>query len=195
MPLTLEKSTEPFLAQAKKDETGNLLKLEFLWVKRGNKIYKGWSSTVLGNICLMPGQLTMEINSAERAEKAQKLLNKYLKESIGRTQVLIEAMQSKLFEEITNDQAKNRNEGKRSFNSSAVQFKVAAMTKAHWEGWLDASIPALHGKTPRQAVKTKIGRERLEAILLHFERMNQNASDNNVIGPDIGHLRSVLGLN
>ncbi len=35
----------------------------------------------------------------------------------------------------------------------------------HWEEWLDISVPALRGETPRQAAKTEEGRELLKALL------------------------------
>jgi hypothetical protein len=36
--------------------------------------------------------------------------------------------------------------------------------------WPDIKLPALKGKTPRQAVKTKDGREMVEAMLLDSSR-------------------------
>ncbi|MDH3883913.1 MAG: MbcA/ParS/Xre antitoxin family protein [Desulfobacterales bacterium] len=44
------------------------------------------------------------------------------------------------------------------------------MVTAHWEDWVDQKIPALEGKTPREAVKTSDGRESVEALLIHAER-------------------------
>jgi len=40
----------------------------------------------------------------------------------------------------------------------------------HWEGWVDEKIPALGGKSPRQAVKSADGRESVEALLRSAER-------------------------
>ena len=51
-----------------------------------------------------------------------------------------------------------------------IRAKLAEMMAAHWEGWVDENIPALGGKTPRQAVKTADGRESVEALLRSAER-------------------------
>jgi hypothetical protein len=53
-------------------------------------------------------------------------------------------------------------------------------------------IPALNGKTPRQATRTRDGRELLEALLLDFERRAGTAPgmDEEVTR----ELRSTLGL-
>ena len=48
--------------------------------------------------------------------------------------------------------------------------------EAQWEGWYNERVPALQNKTPLQAARTKAGRERLEALLLEFERRNEEVS-------------------
>ncbi|NTU64061.1 MAG: hypothetical protein HGB05_11850 [Chloroflexi bacterium] len=47
--------------------------------------------------------------------------------------------------------------------------------------------------TPRQAAKTPLGRERLEALLAEFS-WRQEASPNNLIRVDIDWIRRELGL-
>ena len=44
-----------------------------------------------------------------------------------------------------------------------------------------------------EAAKTKLGRERLEALLLQFERHNLDMDDN-LFKADINYLKSELGL-
>lgn len=51
-----------------------------------------------------------------------------------------------------------------------VREHIEKTLSAHWKGWIDDKIPALNGKTPRQAVKTPDGRESVEALLLDAER-------------------------
>ena len=51
-----------------------------------------------------------------------------------------------------------------------VRANLAQMVAVHWEGWVDEKIPALGGKSPRQAVKTADGRESVEALLRSAER-------------------------
>jgi len=51
-----------------------------------------------------------------------------------------------------------------------VREHLANVLGDHWSEWVDTKIPALGGKTPRQAVKTPAGRESVEALLLDAER-------------------------
>jgi len=51
-----------------------------------------------------------------------------------------------------------------------VREQLAGMISKHWEGWIDDKIPALGGKSPREAVKSADGREAVEALLLDAER-------------------------
>ena len=44
------------------------------------------------------------------------------------------------------------------------------MIQSHWQNWINDRIPALDGKTPRQAVNTPDGKESVEALLLDAER-------------------------
>lgn len=76
-----------------------------------------------------------------------------------------------------------------------VRAKIAEMMTAHWDGWVDSEIPALGGKTPRSAVKTRDGRESVEALLLMAERNAKQ--DTNMGEPElraIDEVRRVLGL-
>ncbi len=72
--------------------------------------------------------------------------------------------------------------------------RVAARFKAeHWTTWLDQSIPALEGLTPREAVKTEDGLELLEALLADYDFKNREMPDN-PMQPDTAALRRELGL-
>ena len=51
-----------------------------------------------------------------------------------------------------------------------VQAHLTEMMRKHWEGWVDDNIPALGGKSPREAVKTADGREAVDALLQGAER-------------------------
>jgi hypothetical protein len=42
--------------------------------------------------------------------------------------------------------------------------------RKHYEAWADQPIPALSGKTPRQASRTPAGRKSVEALLAQFKR-------------------------
>ena len=51
-----------------------------------------------------------------------------------------------------------------------IREHLGEMFSKHWETWVDESIPALGGRTPRDAVTTADGREAVEALLQDAER-------------------------
>ena len=63
----------------------------------------------------------------------------------------------------------------------------------HWASWPDVPLPALRGKTPRQAAKDPIGRELLESLFLDFDAQNSRVEDESQ-RVDIAKLRRELGL-
>lgn len=65
--------------------------------------------------------------------------------------------------------------------------------EAHWEGWYNERVPALQNKTPLQAARTRGGRERLEALLIEFERRNEEDSQP-YLRVDINAMRKKLRL-
>ena len=66
------------------------------------------------------------------------------------------------------------------------------LARRHWEKWLQTRVPALGNKTPRQAMRTAGGRERLEALLAQFERDAEGSQQS--ASADVDFLRSALGL-
>jgi len=65
--------------------------------------------------------------------------------------------------------------------------------EAQWENWYNDRIPALGDKTPLEAARTKSGRERLEALLLQFERMDERIPEPE-LRVDVAAMRKRLGL-
>ena len=80
-------------------------------------------------------------------------------------------------------------------DSPDVRRQIKEFYTNHWRAWVDDSIPALGGKTPREAVQTADGREAVEALLFEAER-------HGIDDPKTGELerdgillaRSLLGL-
>ena len=192
LPLTLEDEAEEFLQGAKKDKSGKIMRMKFPWLEEGNKKHKSWGHTVLGHIILEVGRLILETNSQERAQRGGELLSRYLGEAISFQQTLIETFEQKMKSlQIANA---NKNESTQNLLEPEIQEHFKVMAKEHWENWLDESIPVLENKTPRQAARTKEGKEKLEALLLVYERRDLEVGDN-LFKADIDYLRRELGLN
>jgi hypothetical protein len=69
-----------------------------------------------------------------------------------------------------------------------MQQELGRMMRA----WLDQSVPALRGKTPREAVRTKRGREQVDLLLRDFERTQGRAPGG--MQTEVRALRAELGL-
>jgi hypothetical protein len=73
-----------------------------------------------------------------------------------------------------------------------AQEAVKKMANDHWTKWFNDKIPALNGMTPKQAAKTKEGRELLEALLNSYEKRSGHDTNlaTNLFQPDIRDLRN-----
>jgi hypothetical protein len=192
LPLTLEEESDKFLQQAKKDKSGKIKQIKFSWLKKGNKKNKSWDNTVLGHITLEPGRLILETNSQERAQHGAELLSQYLGDALSLQKTLTETPEQKM-KSLPAASPERDQESQRLLELPEIQENLKAMVQEHWDNWFDQPIPMLENKTPRESAKTKDGKERLEALLLHYERSNLEKSDN-IFKADIDYLRKELGL-
>jgi hypothetical protein len=72
-------------------------------------------------------------------------------------------------------------------DQAVLEFK-----KGHYAKWLDEKIPALGGRTPRQATRTAGGRKKLDLLLKEIENGEQRLPPGQRF--DVGSLRHELGL-
>jgi len=194
--LCIDSTEDELLAGAKFTAAGELHRIEFPWLKKGNAQHKSWDNTVLGNINIKGHQLTAEVNSDERAQKFQKLIKKLLPEARYKTSVIEspQAMLAHMQDEGQNAQTRQRREKQEELNNRPeVRETIMEFMRKHYRQWPHEKLPALDGKTPLQAVKTKAGREKVEALLRDFELRKTNA--NLPVDPSIfDELRERLGL-
>jgi hypothetical protein len=187
--LALSKDPAEFLHEASYDKKGKVKRIELPWLKKGNKQHKHWNNTVMGHLIIEKGKLILETNSEQRAERGKKLLSKTLGDAIVFQKMLIESPEQKLKSQPKSHPAAQ--EANHLLELPEVQAQVKAMAKAHWENWLNESIPALDNQTPREAAKND--REKLEALLLQYERHDAEKG-NNLFKADIADLKTKLGL-
>ncbi len=77
-PLAKDASKEQLLADAEYDAEGRLRKVEFSWIRRGNRNFKTWDNTILGTIRLVDRSLVAEVNSEKRAVRLRSEIEKRL---------------------------------------------------------------------------------------------------------------------
>ncbi|MEJ2040504.1 MAG: DUF2384 domain-containing protein [Desulfosarcinaceae bacterium] len=156
---------------ADRDDAGRIARVEIPWDRLGHEKMSGMPNTILGRIVLDGRRLTAEVNSAERAEALRREIDARLGDG-GRFKLdEIQDMDSMM----DRDDAGAAEKGGSSEHDDLMQLpevreRLAEMMNQHWESWVDQEIPALGGKTPKQAVKTADGREAVEALLKDAER-------------------------
>jgi hypothetical protein len=194
--LSVTESEEEILRQARYNKEGRLQKADWDWSRLGHKQSPGMSNIVLGHLSIEGKKLTVQVNSAERAKKIRKTIEKRL--SVG--------VRFKM-DEITpfrpQEAWKSAQELERPAPSSLdslmqnpeVQQYLAETMRSHWEGWVDMKIPALGQRTPREAVRTADGREAVEALLIDFERGKAIQPELNELNRrGVQRVRELLGL-
>jgi hypothetical protein len=191
LSLTLD-TKEEVMSTAKKDGPGTLTWVEIHWAKKGNKSNKGMENTLLSRMELVPGKLTAEVNSQKRASKLKKEIEKRLGDGAFFEKAVIESFEGKM----RAAQAKGPSmpsEPKDPEEEAAMEEALVEMQKRHWKTWIDEPLPALNGLTPKNAVKTKEGKELVEALLFSFEASNLRVTRPSLIVP-VEELRKRLKL-
>jgi hypothetical protein len=57
--------------------------------------------------------------------------------------------------------------------SPDVAEAIRQFQEQHYATWADESLPALAGKTPRQSIRTKVGRQQVDLLLREMENQEQ----------------------
>jgi hypothetical protein len=188
--LCFNESKEELLEQAKLNGRGEVLSVEFPWLKKGNKKHKAWDNTVLGHIHIDGRKMTVDVNSKERAKKFQTQLKKLMPSGWKLKSTLIESIESQLKKTKTVGKGTTATESEHDelMKIPEIRQRMEDMMKDHWDNWVMDSIPALGGLRPVDAVKTKEGREKLDALLTQFER---DATTRPMLGQTVETIRSV----
>ena len=158
-------------SEAKLDAKGHILRVEIPWSRKGHKRSKVLENTLLGHLIIDGNTLTVEVNSAQRAEVAREKIEQLMgNAAIYKTTEIRSfdafAAERKAAGPDSKTDAQDQNA---LMQDPEVRRHVGEMLAAHWQGWVDQNIPALDGETPRQAVNTTDGRESVMALLLDAE--------------------------
>jgi hypothetical protein len=135
--------------------------------------------------------LVVDVNSARRAERVKREIAKRLAGAA----LLIDSNVTDPSEALAKRQHE-RASGMRDHEPEETPPELREiendLARRHREEWLETRVPALGNKTPRQAMRTAGGRERLEALLAQFERDAEGSQQS--VSADLDFLRSALGL-
>ncbi|MGZ3745948.1 MAG: hypothetical protein ACXWRE_01360, partial [Pseudobdellovibrionaceae bacterium] len=193
--LDFNESKEEILENADYDKEGLLKSVEFPWLMRGNKQNLHWDNTVLGHIRLQSSKMIVDVNSKERSKKFLTVLKKRMPKGWTLKTTVLEDLQAKVREQ--GKQSRNLgddHETKELNERPEVKEYLAKMNEGHWKAWPMTPLPALKGKTPVEAVKTKDGRAMVDALLTQFERSAERTPMPGQTVETFQKLRERLGL-
>jgi len=194
--LCVTEGPDELRAGAKRDDSGRVIRVEFPWDREGHKLSPGMPNTVLGRIVIDGRRLTADVNSAERAKTLRREIGARLGAGAHFKLDEIRDVDS-MMKEPTQAGVAKKHSAKHDelMQHPEVQAHLAGMIAKHWEGWVNQKIPALEGKSPREAVKSPDGREAVEALLKDAERdRGQDVFTAEATRKGIRRVRELLGL-
>ena len=188
---------EDLLDAAEMDSDGTLRAIKFDWKKKGNQMHPTWDNTIMGHLEISGRSLIVEVNSAKRAARIREEIEKRLgmlavhqSTSVKTTQ---EMLQERRLKKGSQSSAGENREVERKIDPEAVHYWNEQMQQ-EFLGWVNQKVPALGGRTPRQAVTDPDGREIVESLLLDWERSFEGPVRPGEIRPDIPAIRKLLNL-
>jgi hypothetical protein len=118
--------------------------------------------TIVASLRLVGDELTGEVNSEPRAEELKTLITSVLPDA-----VLLD-VEARPVEDALADSDPADASPRQDLSDPVLRQALAEFIADHERRWLDESIPALGGRTPRDAAGDPIGREQLEQLLASF---------------------------
>jgi hypothetical protein len=140
--------------------------------------------TIIAMLTLDGDRLVGEVNSRERADMLRATIAAALPSA-----TFIED-DARSVDDALADHDPDAPTGMMDPNDPAVRELMTQVIADHERRWIDESIPALGGRTPRDAVTDPIGREQVEQLLASFPV--PDASDVGTMHPD--RIRKALGI-
>lgn len=157
-----------------------------VFTRAGNAMMKASGPTVIGRVRLAGQALTIETNSTRRADNLRALVEEKCAGLLR-----YDGRDRKDTESFWKESRSSRKAPAEPPSPEAAKF-VREYKAKHYEAWLDESIPALGGATPREAAKNPLGREMLLQLLKEMEHMESKLPKTERY--DYSILRRRLGL-
>ncbi len=195
--LSVVNSEAELRAAADLDESGRMIRAEIPWSRKGQNMTAALDNTILGQLAIDERRLKVAVNSARRAKTIRREIEtrlgkhaRYITTEIQSPDAMLKTIRDR--EDEMPEPGPDQDE---LLQIPEVREQIEKTLFAHWEKWVDAKIPALGHKTPRQAVKDPDGRESVEALLLDAKRhMDANEQMRAAGTAAIAEARRRLGL-
>jgi hypothetical protein len=153
----------------------------FTILQEGNRVHADWDNTIIAHVEVNESRLLAKTNSVARADAVRARIERVC------GSLLSAAMRSHTDPGSAQDEPREIR-----IPTPDEQAVVREMKERHYAQWLNDAIPALGGRTPREAARTKSGREQLTLILDEIEITESNFPEGARF--DVVKLRRALGL-
>ncbi len=157
------------------------------WVDRDGHPDLGEGPLSLGQIRLGRSGLVLETMSRERLERGRRLIESTLGDLVEHRADSIQSPEAALREHADDPRPPAA-----EIPEDVQRELMGRVLSEHYRGWLDEPLPALGGKTPRKATRTRAGRARVEALLKDIENGTLRQAGGDTV--DFAGMRRELGL-
>ena len=147
-------------------------------------------STALGSLELKGKSLLVSVNSVARAAKVEALVTKAAGERLKQPLTTIRTVEQMMSEDTQEEPW----EGADKIPPEIARQIAHEYMDKHYRETLDAPLPALSGKSPRQAVSSKVGREKVLEWLKMLENRSAQNDAAEIGAYDFGWMWAELGL-
>ena len=162
----------------------------FVWLSEGSTSWMP-GPTIIGRFRLCEKALEFETTSRERLEEG-KALARQLLGNLARHRVDSMTDPEVVLKERRDRPPLEDNGLEDEIPPEEMEEIITELMRKHYESWLEASIPALGNKTPREAVRTKRGKEKVIELLKTQENTTRRQPGGK--GFDFGAIYRELGL-
>jgi hypothetical protein len=194
VPLAWSMDKEDILDDVERNADGTLERVEFDWIGKGNRMHKNWDNTILGHLTISGRTLTVEVNSANRAERIRAEIEKRLGLHANHLSTTAQTPEEALAKRKAEEKTPPPQIGPGEPLNPEMLREFSAMMQEEVEAWVHKKIPVLGGRTPLQAITDPDGREIVESLLLGWERAVEGPGTSGTFSPDIDAVRRQLNL-
>ncbi len=157
----------------------------FSWIRRR----KRGESRILGSIEIERDKLTIECHSSNLLSKGKRLIESKLQGLIFHKEDSIKQLESFL-----DKQPSKTSKGRKLPIGVKSQSELDTVLDEYYDVWIDKPLEALENKTPRNALETKQGREKLGSILKELQSFYEEARERGEPYYNVENLRKKLRL-